>query len=180
MPNQVNKQTPQTPHRKASHHCSTIAAAFPAVCLFPCSFWHCLSPSSLVPYVAPHLRPLVCAPLVFPLYFPFLFSPLLFLLFMAQGEILVSTVPHAPPLVTSSLGGWGSPRSVKRLVLLAEREVKVLVVLWEPDVCFKWWPDLETFCTQWKHQQSFLNPFPCSKSPWVFPGLVVLYISIYL
>ncbi|XP_071359642.1 dynamin-2 isoform X4 [Trachinotus anak] len=25
-----------------------------------------------------------------------------------QGEILVSTLPHAPPLVTSSLGGWGS------------------------------------------------------------------------
>ena len=62
-------------HTEPSHHCSITAAALSCCFFIPCSF--CLSPSllSLFPFVASHLRSLVCAPVVFFSSFPFPLSP---------------------------------------------------------------------------------------------------------
>lgn len=164
MPNQVNKQTHCTPYIKPSFQCSIMTAAFSwCFLLFPLLSVSVivLAHLSICCFIFTHCH--LCPSCLLSL-FPFPCSPPLFFLFTVHGEILVSTVPPAPPLGTSSLGGWGSQQSFRpcretRLVLLGEVEgserVAHVDVLWELDNMLKWWAFIPKCPGMMSHKNTF-------------------------
>lgn len=122
MPNQVThlfKQIHCTPHIKHRSSCFLLLFFLflvPSVVVSARLSCHCC-PLLL------HIYILLSVPLLSFLFIS-LFLFLLFLLFTAQGEILVSIVLPAPPLVTSSLGWVG--------------ESTVTQTMWRR-FCAPWW-----------------------------------------
>lgn len=129
-------QSGNSPHHvKLSHHWSIIAAALSSFLFLVLSVVSAHLSFPLLPFVASHLCTLVCACVVFFLHFPFPLSPLLFLLFTAQGEILVSTIPplhlhlSLPLWVGGGVNGHSGPCRETGFVLLDGEEGSERVTL---------------------------------------------------
>lgn len=111
MPNQVThsfKQINYASDIKPSHHCRIFLLLFSyfLFLLFVSARLSCHCSPVLL-----HIYILLSVPLLSFLFISLSsFSSSLTPFFIVQGEILVSIIPPAPPLVTSSLGGWGSQR----------------------------------------------------------------------